>query len=274
MNYPMTWLPDSNAILWFAALQFLVYGFAWAVCAFFVKFERKRLLLISAVMVALGALLLTFSNEAVPYSWISAISCLLGVALNILVVIFLLKRFETLLYEQSRHDDLTGLANRRALDRVLLREWRRMQRSGTGFAVLALDLDHFKEINDRFGHSAGDQMLIQVAGRLKRAAREVDMIARVGGEEFIVLIHGQTMAGAEIAAERLRVAIAAAPYAFKDGLAPITISIGVALARSDDKDITEVLERADQALYQAKHEGRNRVCLEAGTVTASKPLAT
>jgi diguanylate cyclase (GGDEF)-like protein len=270
----MTWLPDSITFLWFSAFQFLAYGIAWAICSFFVKFERKRLLFLSSVMLASGALLLTFSDEAVPFLWVSALYYLLGLALNILVVIFLLKRFETLLYEQNRHDDLTGLANRRALDRVLVREWRRMQRSGIGFAVLAMDLDHFKEVNDRFGHSAGDQMLIQVAGRLKRAAREVDMIARVGGEEFIALIHGQTMEGAEIAAERLRVAIAAAPYAFKDGLAPITISIGVALARSDDKDIAEVLERADQALYQAKHEGRNRVFTEAGSVAVSKPIAT
>lgn len=260
----MAWLPDIPALLWFAALQLCVYGLGWALCAYFVKIERRAMLSASAGMLALAALLLAVPDPAMYRAGIAALYCVLGMALNIGFMIYLLKRFERMLNEQNRHDDLTGLANRRALDRALHREWRRLQRTGAGFAVLALDLDHFKEVNDRFGHPAGDQMLVQVAGRLKRAARDVDLIARVGGEEFIVLVHGASVDGARIAAERLRAAVAAAPYALKDGLAPITISIGVALAKPEDPAITEVLERADQALYRAKREGRNRVCLEAG----------
>lgn len=269
----MNWLPDTDGLLWSAAMQFCIYGLGWAICAFFVKFERKTVLSVSVVMLTLGALLLTLSDEVAHLTWwVAVLYCLIGVVLNISLLIYLLKRFEKHLIEQNRYDELTGLANRRALDRALMREWRRLQRSGTGFALLAMDLDHFKEVNDRFGHPAGDQMLIQVAGRLKRAAREVDLIARVGGEEFIVLIHGNSVEGALIAAERLRAAVSAAPYAIKDGLAPITISIGIALATADDLELSNVLERADQALYQAKHEGRNRVCLEAGPITGLKAI--
>lgn len=264
----MTWLPGPDGLLWSAAMQFCIYGLGWAICAFFVKFERKTVLLVSAVMLALGLLLFTFSKETGQLAWVAGLYFLIGVLLNISLLIYLLKRFEKVLVEQNRHDELTGLANRRALDRALVREWRRFQRSGVGFALLAMDLDHFKEVNDRFGHPAGDQMLIQVAGRLKRAAREVDLIARVGGEEFIVLVQGTTAEGALIAAERLRAAVAAAPYALKDGFAPITISIGIALATAEDKELAEVLERADQALYQAKHDGRNRVCLEQARLPA------
>ena len=258
----MAWLPDTDALLWFAALQFLLYGLGWALCAYFVKPERKASLSVSAGMLAMAAILFTLPARMAAHAWIAALYCLLVLALNIGFMIYLLKRFEQLLIEQNRHDELTGLANRRTLDRALLREWRRLQRSGNGFAVLAMDLDHFKDVNDRFGHPAGDQMLLQVAGRLKHAAREVDLIARVGGDEFIVLVHVTSAEGAQIAAERLRVAVAAAPYALKDGLAPITISIGVTLAKTEDPDIADVLERADQALSRAKRDGRNRVCLE------------
>ena len=269
----MAWLPDIPALLWFAGLQFCVYGLAWALCAYFVKIERYAALSVSAGMLAMSAIVLALPGPAASRAGIAAMVCVLGMALNIGFMIYLLKRFEKVLIEQNRHDELTGLANRRALDRALLREWRRMQRTGTGFAVLAMDLDHFKEVNDRFGHPAGDQMLVQVAGRLKRAAREVDLIARVGGEEFIVLVHGDSLEGAQIAAERMRVAVAAAPYALKDGLAPVTISIGVALARPEDPDVAEIVERADQALYRAKREGRNRVCLEAGCGTVLDPVS-
>ena len=269
----MAWLPDIPALLWFAGLQFCVYGLAWALCAYFVKIERYAALSVSAGMLAMSAIVLALPGPAASRAGIAAMVCVLGMALNIGFMIYLLKRFEKVLIEQNRHDDLTGLANRRALDRALLREWRRMQRTGTGFAVLAMDLDHFKEVNDRFGHPAGDQMLVQVAGRLKRAAREVDLIARVGGEEFIVLVHGDSLEGAQIAAERMRVAVAAAPYALKEGLAPVTISIGVALARPEDPDVAEIVERADQALYRAKREGRNRVCLEAGCGTVLDPVS-
>jgi diguanylate cyclase (GGDEF)-like protein len=268
----MDWLPDTDGLLWSAAMQFCIYGLGWAICALFVKFERKTVLSVSVIMLALGALLLTLSDQVAHFAWVAVLYCLIGVLLNISLLIYLLKRFEKHLIEQNRYDELTGLANRRALDRALMREWRRLQRSGTGFALLAMDLDHFKEVNDRFGHPAGDQMLIQVAGRLKRAAREVDLIARVGGEEFIVLVHGNSVEGALIAAERLRAAVSAAPYALKDGLAPITISIGIALATADDLELANVLERADQALYQAKHEGRNRVCLEAVPITGLKSI--
>lgn len=257
----MALLPTPDFLLQAAAWQFGLYGLAWVVYAAFVKIERHAIFATGIGMLVLALLCGLGIGKGAP-AWPALLALLLGFALNVALVIHLLRRFTQLLLEHSRHDELTGLANRRALDRALLREWRRLQRGGNGFAVLAMDLDHFKEINDRYGHPSGDQVLVQVAGRLKRATRDADVIARVGGEEFNALVHDSTAEGALVAAERLRVAVAAAPYAFKRGVAPITLSVGVAIAGRGDAGIADVLERADRALYQAKRSGRNRVCLE------------
>jgi diguanylate cyclase (GGDEF)-like protein len=163
------------------------------------------------------------------------------------------------LREQSRHDALTGLPNRRVLEHELEREWQRLQRSGERFAVLALDLDHFKRVNDEHGHLAGDAVLSQIAQRVRQVVRQVDTAARTGGEEFVVLMPQGDLAGALAAAERVRAGVKAAPFELPEGQVALTISIGVALAEATDTDVRQVLQRADRALYRAKEAGRDRV---------------
>jgi len=169
-------------------------------------------------------------------------------------------RFVGRLRQQALHDPLTALPNRRALDDELEKAWRRLRRDHRHFALLALDLDRFKAVNDAYGHQAGDSVLQQVAQRLTAAARSMDIVARTGGEEFIVLVPQVDLAGALAAAERLRSSIMAKPFDGPGVSLPLTISVGVAMAGEQDRDLGLVMQRADRALYAAKSNGRNRVC--------------
>jgi diguanylate cyclase (GGDEF)-like protein len=159
----------------------------------------------------------------------------------------------------SHHDSLTGLLNRRAIEYLLSRESQRLQRFGEHFSLLILDIDHFKRINDRLGHAAGDAVLCAVAQTLQAHAREVDRVARFGGEEFCVLLPHTLHDGALLAAERLREAINQISIPWNDEVITVTISTGVATADNPEEDLEALLQRADQALYRAKDEGRNRV---------------
>lgn len=161
------------------------------------------------------------------------------------------------LSEQARLDPLTGLPNRRAFEELFAGEWGRLRRGGPGFAVLALDLDHFKRINDAHGHLVGDAVLAQTAQRLRQAARQIDTVARTGGEEFIVLVPQADQQGAFSAAERLRLAVRSEAFTTVRGDLSVTLSIGVAIARADEGDPRTVLQRADRALYDAKTAGRD-----------------
>lgn len=174
------------------------------------------------------------------------------------------------LYEASIHDPLTGAFNRRFFAKQLTRELAYARRHGTSVSVLILDIDHFKRVNDTFGHSAGDQVLCEVAGRLKRQIREEDWLARHGGEEFVVLLRGVHQEGAAAAAERLRASVAAAPCQTQLVAIPVTISVGCATHMGGDLDEDELLSLADSRLYLAKRAGRNRVTSEGdGTPTSS-----
>jgi diguanylate cyclase (GGDEF)-like protein len=160
----------------------------------------------------------------------------------------------------SRHDGMTGLLNRMAGTQQLDVEWQRFVRSGQSFAVLMVDADHFKRINDEHGHLAGDEVLVQLASLLQRTSRPMDAAARMGGEEFMLVMPGADAAGARAAAERLRRAVQAS---FATRLAEaqrLTVSVGWTLAGEADTNGQAVLARADRALYLAKAAGRNRVC--------------
>ncbi|HET6786443.1 MAG TPA: GGDEF domain-containing protein [Aquabacterium sp.] len=159
----------------------------------------------------------------------------------------------------SHHDSLTGLLNRRAIEYLLSRESQRLQRFGEHFSLLILDIDHFKRINDRLGHAAGDAVLCAVAQTLQAHAREVDRVARFGGEEFCVLLPHTLHEGALQAAERLREAVNLISIPWNDEVIAVTISTGVATADNPEETLETLLQRADQALYRAKEEGRNRV---------------
>lgn len=164
----------------------------------------------------------------------------------------------------SATDELTGLPNRRAFLRALHREIERARRAGDAVAVGLLDVDHFKAVNDRFGHPVGDRVLAQVARRLSGALRETDLVARFGGEEFAVLLTGLqdgTAAEALSVLERARAAVGGRPLALGPGLPcpVVTISGGVAVLPQDGLDGATLVHKADAALYAAKGAGRNQV---------------
>jgi two-component system, cell cycle response regulator len=159
---------------------------------------------------------------------------------------------------QATHDVLTGLWNRRALLDLLYREIERASRSNSPTGLLMLDLDHFKNINDTYGHLAGDMVLREVGRRITQVIRSYDFVGRYGGEEFLAVLPGCDRAQALHSAERIRAAIAAAPIIVNNSEIHLTTSIG-ATALASDACEKRLLAAADAALYQAKGEGRNRV---------------
>ena len=152
-------------------------------------------------------------------------------------------------------DQLTGLYNRRMLDEQLIIDIDRAKRYQSGFALLMLDIDHFKTINDRFGHSQGDRFLVQFAYLIRQRLRKADLFGRWGGEEFLVICHGSNETEAKTIAEDLRTAVEAADFGLEETR---TVSIGLAVFSPDDS-LEGLIERADRGLYQAKSDGRNRV---------------
>lgn len=163
----------------------------------------------------------------------------------------------------SRHDGLTELLNRRAIDDLLRDEARRAIRANRPFSVLMVDADYFKGINDRFGHAAGDEALRHLAQILRAQMRDVDRVARFGGEEFIVLLPGTTATEALHAAERLRDALLRRPWAWQGEVLRLTVSTGVAAWRGPHDEVDLLLKRADAAMYRAKSLGRDRFELDA-----------
>lgn len=166
------------------------------------------------------------------------------------------------LSRQALMDPLTGLHNRRWLDHCLRERVNVHGRTGEGFAVLMIDVDHFKSINDSYGHEGGDRALFEVAQALQRAVRDHESAARFGGEEFTVILPATARVDAARVGERLRQAVAALQVRSNGAdLRPVTISVGIAMFPEDGHSAQSVLEAADAALYQAKQSGRNRVCL-------------
>ena len=156
------------------------------------------------------------------------------------------------LAELSVTDELTGIPNRRRLMEKLDEEIRRSERTGRPFSLLMLDLDHFKQVNDRHGHQTGDEVLRQCAAILKKSVRSIDTVARYGGEEFCIILPETSLDAARAVAEKVREAIKALPE-------PVpTVSIGVSLWQPKQPH-GELLARADKALYHAKETGRDRV---------------
>ena len=164
--------------------------------------------------------------------------------------------------KQAATDALTGLLNRRVLEDRLKIEQQRAQRYGKAFSLLLLDIDHFKKVNDTYGHVAGDAVLKALAAVLVHQTRDIDSVARFGGEEFVIALPETDEGGAKVVAERIRKAISRTPFALPDGHEiGVTVSIGIACFPHSAGNIEAMLERADQALYLAKNTGRNRVFL-------------
>jgi len=177
---------------------------------------------------------------------------------------------------QATHDPLTGLWNHAAIFDILRRELERAQRQRTSLGVVMADLDHFKQINDTYGHPAGDAVLREATRRLQSAVRTYDSIGRYGGEEFLVVVPGADEASALQQAERLRASISKAPIEVDQSSAiPLTISLGVtAPAEPEASNLESLLRAADLALYEAKRKGRNRVEMASAEGVADGPAVT
>ena len=175
-----------------------------------------------------------------------------------------LKRTNELLLELSNTDHLTGLFNRRYLMDALDKEVQRSSRKGGNLSLLILDIDHFKNVNDTYGHLQGDAVLQKVALQLQKELRNYDIAARYGGEEFIAVLPDATLKEASFVADRIRASIQAAKFNGALAQLNLTVSLGVALYSTEDgTTVDKFIKRADDALYRAKENGRNRVeCAE------------
>ena len=171
-------------------------------------------------------------------------------------LLFSSKKFKDKISELNQHintDPLTGLFNRRGMD-LFINELKKMH---SEFALLMIDVDHFKQVNDTYGHDQGDAVLISLAQQIKQNFRENDVCCRLGGEEFVVLVHSAEAHSVYKAAERLRKRM---ENLQSDNMPKVTISIGIAFYPEDNEDIQEIFKIADNRLYQAKNLGRNQVC--------------
>jgi diguanylate cyclase (GGDEF)-like protein len=167
------------------------------------------------------------------------------------------KRIEKELKHQATHDPLTGLYNRNALERRIADDLARAKRYRHSLSLFMVDIDHFKEINDRYGHASGDRVLRSIAIELERSLRKTDYVARFGGEEFLVVLPETPLVMAVELGERLLRLVSSHQVGLESDSVSLTISIGVASYPEIAKDWHELLDAADMAMYQAKHDGRN-----------------
>ena len=165
------------------------------------------------------------------------------------------------LRDSSERDALTGLYNRRHVDRRLLAEYNSWTRHHDAFAVLLFDIDHFKRINDTYGHPTGDAVLRKIAATVSPQLRNSDILGRYGGEEFMVILPHCDEAGAAVVAEKIRHAIECDGLEVGAGTLKVTVSVGGCTAADGLTGVAALVAEADQALYDAKHAGRNQVCI-------------
>jgi len=173
-----------------------------------------------------------------------------------------------LLYQDAlqlaQKDPLTGICNRAALDEMMQRELSHARRQDSSYALLILDIDHFKAINDKYGHIVGDCALKIVANTIDACKRDGDLLFRYGGEEFVVLMRDTDHDGSHLLAERIRATFETIPCTCSGADLDIRVSIGVSVLQENDSPVS-LFARADQALYNAKRNGRNQVCIAAAT---------
>lgn len=272
--------PRPGSAVFFGAVAWLMLYHAWqiydalrpmigrilrlAIIAPKLVFGGFALVRVVALFMLPAAGGLVFVNQASALNTILFLVVFLNlVGLNVgfaLLMGLSLEQTTEKLHYQSRHDLLTDLFNRRALLELLEREIARQRRGTPAFSVLMIDLDRFKQFNDRYGHLVGDAALIHVADTLRRTARTQDVVARFGGEEFCLVLPDTDAEAAMQAGERLRLALLAAPFRRSDaGEESITISVGVAAHEVAAEPWERLLGRADDALYAAKDAGRNTV---------------
>ncbi len=179
------------------------------------------------------------------------------------------KRMQDLLIEYANIDPLTGIPNRRALTERLRKEWMRVQRHGGKLSFIMADIDHFKKVNDTYGHSIGDEVLQRVAKAISSQCREIDLPARFGGEEFAIVVPGESAEGAGKLAERCRQATSDVQINLGTEDVHVTASFGIAEV-SDSPSVEALVKAADEALYHAKQSGRNQVSTDTSPEETAK----
>ena len=192
-----------------------------------------------------------------------AVGSVLPVIATVGFLLMCTERSQRELERAARVDYLTDCYNRRAIEEQGARAMAAARRHGMPLAVLVIDIDHFKRINDELGHAAGDQALVHSVARIRAEMRAEDVLGRLGGEEFIVLMPNTDSASAVSAGERIRLGFAARPLVLAEGRRSATLSIGVAMLAPMDRHFSQLLQRADRAMYAAKNAGRNLVMADA-----------
>lgn len=199
-------------------------------------------------------------------------------AMGMFVVFMLASDLSEQMREIAVRDELTGLLNRRGFSEQAAREFAVARRTGSPVSVVMTDVDRFKFINDNHGHATGDVALQHFAAILAADRRTEDILARVGGEEFALIVPGTTLEDAMLLADELRAKIDSQPMALGDSSVPMTASFGVAMISARDTCLADIIERADRALYRSKRGGRNQVDLESSQMVRAsdgtlKPLS-
>ena len=256
-----------TGVAWFSAEtpSPLVFFYLW-VFLYSTYFFTKRVAIAEMAFAAVtyGALLLARAPEAGAAAWWSVGVATMSIAA--IVTHVMRSHVEHLivqLADAARTDPLTGLPNRRGFRELLDLELGRARRSGAPMSLLVGDLDHFKDVNDRAGHHIGDAVLQQVAALLREGVRQIDAPARIGGEEFAVVLPGTDATSAFAVAERLRCHVR---DAFADATVPITISFGIASHPEHAETAASLVRAADEALYGAKQSGRNRTVVHSAAL--------
>jgi len=191
-----------------------------------------------------------------------AVSNFMALLLTVSFLMLATRRLQRVLEKRSTHDPLTEVLNRRGFSEAYTRARARQCRGAGALALMAIDLDHFKAVNDQHGHIEGDRVLVKVASVIRRTLRETDSVARFGGEEFIVLLPETGLGRAEQVAQRIQLLLGQA------GQPCCTVSIGLASQSPGEESLDSLLARADAALYRAKENGRNRVEIAAAALAA------
>lgn len=283
-------------VLWFAAVapslggRVLVASVAWCVSLFaaagsLIKGSRQHTAVgrwvLAGIMLAVAFFMLLRAGYFVgradsvatiidTSNWVNSVTPLIVAILPVIgTTAFLMMCSERIRRQwelAATIDFLTGLPNRRTINATGESRFNAARRSRGTFAVAVIDIDHFKSINDRFGHECGDRALKHVAALLAQNCRGPSLVGRLGGEEFVALLEDASEPEAVAAAERLRAAIEQTPFVVNGDALRITVSVGISQIAADDREFDDVLRRADKALYVAKSGGRNRV--EAGAAVA------
>ena len=168
--------------------------------------------------------------------------------------------FHETIYNMTITDGLTEVANRRKLEEFLERELAGATRHKRPLSVAVIDADHFKSVNDKYGHIAGDFVLRKIAHVIQGVIRKDELLARYGGEEFVIVMPESTMEQSAMLAEKVRKLIEETEFSFEDHVIPVTVSVGVAAHYAKLQDVDAFIQAADEALYRAKETGRNKVC--------------